>query len=371
MTRLEALILLSSVEGLGIQILRKMLEVFETPEAIVDCREAHPLCEKSGISLELAEKIVQACQSISTAQVLDQCRSQDVSLIHFLDPGYPKNLSAVYDPPILLYLKGRLLPEDDSALALVGSRRASAYGLQIAAKFAAELAEKGITIVSGLASGIDRASHEGALRARGRTLAVLGSGVDVVYPKENQKLYEAVVEQGAVLSEFPLGTEPRPYHFPKRNRIIAGLALGILVVEAGEKSGSLITARLGADEGREIYAVPGRIDNPFSLGTHRLIQEGAKLVTSSDQILEDLYPVLKGYSHNGGLPDAPAETECSNEEKALLDFLGTEPVSPDELAQKLELDSCRILQMLTALETRQKVKRLWGGTFVRSEVYLD
>lgn len=372
MTSLEAVIILSSVEGLGIQLLRKLLLVFQAPEAIFELKDPKQLSEMTGIPLELAERIFEAKQAIIPKKILDESNRQGITLVHFLEESYPKNLSAVYDPPVILYVKGKLLPEDQFAIGIVGSRRSSGYGIQVASRFASELAEKGITIISGLALGIDRAAHEGALRAKGRTIAVLGSGIDVIYPAENRKLFEAIPESGALVSEFPLGVEPRPFHFPKRNRIIAGLSLGVLVVEAGEKSGSLITARLGADEGREIYAIPGRIDNPYSRGVHRLIREGAKLVTSPDEILEDLYPVLKGSCQKEGILSSESENDPTlpKEEATVLNLLGEDALSPDALAEKLPLDSNQILEILTRLEMSQKVKRLWGGRFVKAGVYL-
>jgi len=373
MNSLEALIVLSSVEGLGIQLLRKLVSVFQSPEAIFELNEPRQLSEKAEIPLELAERIYEARLAIIPQKIIDECHQQGVRIVHYLDEEYPKNLSAIYDPPVLLYVKGKLLPEDRFALGIVGARRSSSYGIQVASRFSAELAEKGITIVSGLALGIDRAAHEGALRAKGRTLAVLGSGLDIVYPAENRRLFEMISEQGALISEFPLGTEPRPFNFPKRNRIIAGLSLGILVVEAGQRSGSLITARFGADEGREIYAIPGRIDNPYSSGTHRLIQQGAKLITTPEEIFEDLYPVLRSYcpQKDDEVPkESEHEEELSGEETAILSALNDEPSSPDFLAEKLAIDFNQILEILTRLEMSQKVKRLWGGTFIKTEVYL-
>ncbi|MBI4972056.1 MAG: DNA-protecting protein DprA [Candidatus Omnitrophica bacterium] len=359
MNSLEALIVLSSVDGLGVQHLRKLLSVFRVPEAIFDIQDHRTLSETAAISFELSRRILESRLQVEPRKILDNCYQRGVSPIHFLDEAYPKNLAAIYDPPILLYVKGTLLEEDRFALGVVGSRRASAYGIQVASRFAAELAEKGITIVSGLALGIDRASHEGALRVKGRTIAVLGSGVDVIYPKENRKVYETIIERGAVISESPLGTEPRPFHFPKRNRIIAGLSIGILVVEAGEKSGSLITARLATDEGREVYAIPGRIDSPYSSGTHRLIQEGVMLVTKPDEILEDLYPVLKSTVASAEMP------ELTDEEVSVYNLINDQPGSPDGLSEKLNLDPNQVLQILTRLELQGKVKRLWGGSFVK------
>ncbi len=370
MNSLEALLILSSVEGCGVQQIRKLLGRFSAPEKVFDFQGADDLSRQAEIPPQLAAQILEARENISPGKIIDECRQKGISIRHVLDSEYPANLAQIYDPPIILYVKGCFIPEDKAAIGIVGSRRSTSYGIQTAMRFSSDLAEKGITIVSGLALGIDKAAHEGALRAKGRTVAVLGCGVDVIYPKENRKVYEAICEHGAVISEFPPGIEPRPFHFPKRNRVIAGLALGILVVEAGEKSGSLITARLGMDEGREIYAVPGRIDSPSSAGTHRLIQSGARLVTSPADILEDLYPVLKSaVSAEKSTAHKIQPEDVPDEEAEILSLIGGDSLSPEHLAEKSGLDVLRVLQILTQLELKGWVRREWGGMFAKLEVY--
>ncbi|MCQ9208506.1 MAG: DNA-processing protein DprA [Omnitrophica bacterium] len=211
--------------------------------------------------------------------------------LRITDKDYPANLKHIYDPPATVYLKGELILEDNIAIAIVGSRRATPYGLKNAKSLAFELAARGITVVSGLARGIDSAAHRGALEAKGRTIAVLGSGLNVIYPHENERLAEEIAKSGAVISEFQQDVGPQRYHFPRRNRIISGLSLGVVVVEAAQKSGALITANCALEQGREVFALPGKIDSWTSRGTHDLIKQGAKLVESIEDIIEELEPL--------------------------------------------------------------------------------
>ncbi len=211
--------------------------------------------------------------------------------LSFSDKGYPTNLKYIYDPPPTLYVKGNILPEDNIAIAIIGSRRATYYGLKNAENLSFELAAGGITIISGLARGVDSAAHRGALKAGGRTIAVLGSGLNIIYPPENEKLAREILQCGAVISEFPQGTAPLRQNFPRRNRIISGLSLGVVVVEAAKRSGALITANLALEQGREVFALPGKIDSFTSRGTHDLIKQGAKLVESAEDIIEELEPL--------------------------------------------------------------------------------
>lgn len=211
--------------------------------------------------------------------------------LSLLDKDYPANLKYIYDPPSILYIKGNILPEDTIAVAVVGSRRATYYGLKNAENLGFQLAAGGITIISGLARGVDSAAHRGALKARGRTIAVLGSGLNKIYPRENEELVEEIAQNGAVISEFALDTPPLRQNFPRRNRIISGLSLGVVVVEAAKRSGALITANFALEQGREVFALPGKIDSFTSKGTHDLIKQGAKLVESIEDIIEELEPL--------------------------------------------------------------------------------
>jgi DNA processing protein len=270
-------------------------------------------------------------------------------------------------PPPFLILRGTLAREDGLAMAIVGSRHATPYGLQAAQRLGADLGARGVTVVSGLARGVDTAAHRGALEGGGRTVAVLGSGVDVVYPPENRRLASDIAGAGAVVSQFPMGTPPLAHHFPARNRLIAGLSLGTVVVEAAERSGALITARLAAELGREVYAVPGNISSPGSRGTNALIQDGAKLVQSWEDVVSEwppewrraLRPVEDATPAGDGEPGEPAAS-------ALLAVLGEEPVAVDAVVERSRLPAGQVSAGLVVLELRGLVRRLTGQRYIRS-----
>jgi DNA processing protein len=286
-----------------------------------------------------------------------------VKTLSLKDKEYPQNLRYIYDPPQTIYVKGSLLLEDNLAIAIVGSRQASYYGLKNAESLAFELAAKGITIVSGLARGIDSAAHQGALKAKGRTIAVLGSGLNKIYPPENKKLAEEIAQNGAVLSEFPLDTPPLKENFPRRNRIISGLSLGVVVVEAAQKSGALITASCALEQGREVFALPGKIDSFTSQGTNDLIKQGAKLIQSSQDIVDELEPLrlLSGMpKETQKIPDLPEE------ESKVYQLLSSEPMHIDELLEKSALSQGKLLTALMKLEYKKLIKELPGKRFVKT-----
>jgi DNA processing protein len=284
------------------------------------------------------------------------------------DPEYPALLRPIDMPPPFLLIRGELLQEDGLAVAIVGSRRATPYGIRMSERLGGDLAVRGVTVVSGLARGVDTAAHRGALGAGGRTLAVLGSGVDVVYPPENGRLAAEVARSGAVISQFPMGTAPLPQHFPARNRIIAGLTLGTVVVEAAERSGALITARCAGELGREVYAVPGNVSAPGSQGANALIQDGAKLVQGwEDVVAEWPREWQKALKPSGattrGIEDGPA---VGPDARAILALLGDEPVAADAVAERSGLPSSQVSAGLTALELLGLARRTAGHHFVRS-----
>jgi DNA processing protein len=285
------------------------------------------------------------------------------------DPGYPVLLGAVPSPPPTLFVRGALGDDDALAIAIVGSRRPSPYGLAAAEQLAADLAARGVTIVSGLARGIDTAAHRGALAAGGRTLAVLGSGLDIVYPPENCVLARTIETRGALVSQFAPGVGVRPGHFPARNRTLAGLALGVVVVEAAERSGALITAGFAADLGRETFAVPGRITSPTSVGAHRLIQDGAKLVTCWQDIVSELPEpwrrAVRGPSTPTGEPQAP---ENGTDESRMLELLAPdEPQHIEQIIARAELDPARVATLLVTLELGGWARQLSGQRWVSVE----
>ncbi len=279
-------------------------------------------------------------------------RSEPTDVLHVLDPDYPTLLRDLARPPEPLYIEGRLLPQDAAAVAIVGSRNPTPYGRFIAGKLAGELSGMGITIVSGMARGIDAAAHRSCLDGGGRTIAVLGCGLDVDYPKGNRRIRERIPRQGALLSEFPAGTPPLPSHFPRRNRLISGIALGVVVVEAGTRSGSLITARWALDQGREVMAVPGRIDCPLSAGPLSLLKDGAPPVANGADILEVLN--IKALHCRPSIlpPDPPLTTE-----------LAAGPRHPAEIARTLGWPLPRVMAELTRMELTGAVRKDPGGTY--------
>ena len=291
-------------------------------------------------------------------------------LVLLEDPDYPPLLRAIELPPPFLFVRGELGREDGLAVAIVGSRRGTPYGLRMAERLAADLGARGVTVVSGLARGVDTAAHRGALGAGGRTLAVLGSGVDVVYPPENRRLTTEVAESGAVISQFPMGTAPLPHHFPARNRVIAGLTLGTVVVEAAERSGALITARLAGELGREVYAVPGNVSSPGSLGANALIQDGAKLVQGWEDVVAEWPPewrqALRPLPASGASASRDARGAIEPGERALLALLGDEPLAVDTVVEQSRLPSSQVSAGLMALELRGLVRRIAGQRYVRS-----
>jgi DNA processing protein len=271
---------------LGARAVLRLLEAFQQPAAIL-AATPRDWAARARLTADASTRLLAAI-NVDHTSALARLRQLGIRLLPILDPAYPPRLRAIADPPYVLFVNGELPPAEQPAIAIVGARRASPYGRHVAAELAAGLAQRGIVVISGMALGTDAAAHEGCLRGGGRTIAVLGSGVDVIYPPENTSLYQRIVAQGAVISEAPLGSPPTPKCFPIRNRIISGLALGVVIVEAAEKSGALITAEHALEQGREVFAVPGSVNSPASRGTHRLLREGAKLVESVEDILEEL-----------------------------------------------------------------------------------
>ena len=294
------------------------------------------------------------------------------------DRQYPERLRAIADPPAILYCDGEPMPADSRAIAIVGTRTPTPYGLRVSERLARELSELGFTVISGLARGIDGAAHHGALDAGGRTIAVLGCGLDVVYPPEHARLRAEIVRAGAVVTEFPPGSPPLASHFPRRNRIISGLSLGVVVVEASADSGSLITARCALEQGREVFAVPGPIDAPMSRGPHGLLKQGAKLVDTIDDIVEELLPQLeatlaavplrslRNRDARSLTADKPGLSPgLSDDEKIVYAVIGNEPQSIDALIEKAGLSSAAVAGALLGLELKEAVRALPGQRYYR------
>jgi len=312
------------------------------------------------ISQEMVTGFILGRKKIKYREEYERINKLGIKIISIIDNRYPKRLKNLFYPPPLLYVRGNL-EEKKLALAVVGARRASLYGKKVAQNLALQLSNNGIQIISGLARGIDACGHSGALMGTGGTIAALGSGVDVVYPRENTSLYHKIINsgRGAVVSEFPLGTQPLRHHFPIRNRIISGLSDGVLVIEAGEKSGSLITAEFALEQGKEVFAVPGPMGNPLYKGSHRLIKDGAKLVDDIEDILEEFGQMCLFKNEQQSL-----EMKVNETEKRVLGTLGLEPVSIDEIAVNTKLSIKTIISILSVLEIKGLVKQIAGRKFI-------
>jgi DNA processing protein len=316
---------------------------------------------QAGVAPEVAASVARAAERVP-AQLAALARIGG-RVLAWSDADYPAVLRHIPDPPLALMVRGDLPGDDEIAIAVVGTRRATSYGRRVAEELARDLAAAGVTVVSGLATGIDAAAHRGALEAGGRTVAVLGTGVDDVYPSWHRELAAAIVGQGALVSEFACGTAPLAFHFPRRNRLISGLTRGTIVVEAAEKSGSLITARYALEQGREVFAVPGPLGPVAHRGPHRLIREGARLVTCADDVLAELAPALR--HRLAARRKAAAEAVLTLPERRLLDALGTADAHVDDVIRAAALAPAAALETLLALELRGLVRQLPGKRFRR------
>ena len=362
MTDTEACIALNMVPEMGPVRLRKLLETFESADRVLGAKAAQ-LRAVGGIPAELADAVANWEKHVDLSAELQRIAEFGAKVITKESPKYPRELRTIYNPPIVLYVWGNLEERDHRAIGVVGSRKTSHYGLESAKKLSYQLAYAGLTVVSGLARGIDTAAHQAALAAKGRTVAVIGSGLMDLYPPENLALAEKIRESGAVVSEFPMQFPPSPQTFPYRNRIVAGWGAGVLVVEAGLKSGALITANQALEHGRSVYAVPGPIDRPTSMGTNRLIQQGAKLVTCAADILDDLqflFPVKEMPK-----PSQAPGVALLPEEKSVLDALRDGEVTLDQIVTDSGLPTPKVTSTLFSLEMKRLVKQLPGQRFVR------
>jgi DNA processing protein len=356
---------LALIPGVGPRTRRVLLDRFGSAEAALRAAPSE-LRECQGIGPKLTEKIVRARDSIDAEGEIAWCRRSGVTILLEGTPGYPSYLTQLPDPPGVLFVRGEIKPQDGMAIAIVGTRHPTPYGLRQAERLAASLARAGLTIVSGLARGIDAAAHRGALSAQGRTIAVLGSGVSNIYPPEHVALADDVARQGAVVSESPPRSEPLPGSFPQRNRIISGMSLGVIVVEAGESSGALITARHAMEQGREVFAVPGRIDDRASHGCHKLIRDGARLLQSPDDVLEELGPLFTPTKRDDGqVVHHPAELLLNDVERQVLSAIGGEATSIDEVVRSTGLGVPQVLSTVSVLEVRRVIRRLSGTMVTR------
>ena len=355
-------IALRLVRGVGNVTYRQLLDRFASPHKIL--RTSPAILTEAGISARIAQAIAAFDQWKEVEAELEQLARLNARLVTQTDTEYPERLRQIHDPPPFLYIRGSFAPQDDLAIAIVGARTASTYGRKMARELAHELAGCGVCVVSGLARGIDSEAHQASLEAGGRTIAVLGSGLDVVYPREHIALAERIAETGAVVSEFSFGSQPEAGNFPYRNRVISGISLGTVVVEATEKSGSLITAQCALDQNREVFAVPGPVTASRSRGPHRLIKDGAKLVESIDDILSEIAPALartdRAEKNETSAPVVPLEPD----EERLFQLFPEEAVQVDTLITGSGLEPARVLEVLLGLELKGIVTQLPGMSFI-------
>jgi DNA processing protein len=363
----EALVALNLIEGVGPIRVRQLLEHFGDAPAILQAPKQR-LLQARNIGEETADAIAHWEKNIDLAAELKRITDSGCRIVTQVEAEYPELLRQIYDPPIVLYVKGELLPKDKNAVAMVGSRMTTHYGIEAARKLAYQLAYVGVTVVSGGARGIDSAAHQGALSAKGRTIAVLGTGINLVTPPENAELFERIAASGAVITQFPFNRPPDKQSFPIRNRIVAGMTLGTVVVEANMTSGALITANFATEYGRQVFAVPGRIDSPRSKGCHELIKKGAKLCESAEDILSEFEYLFPASNR----PPSPNETgvlpaiELSQNEQRVYDTLNHEELSIDEVIRNSALPSSAVSVALLGLEMKRLIRQLPGKLFVKN-----
>lgn len=348
--------------GVGLDKARKLLSVFGLPSHIFKA-------DFSALSQVVPERVAMTLTKDVTDEIVAQiertrlwCENPNNYVLTLADEAYPKALLEIADPPILIYVKGRVELLSTPSVAVVGSRNATAQGIANAEKFSEALSHAGLTISSGMAAGIDAAAHQGGLRGPGSTVAVIGTGADIVYPARNRGLAHLIADNGCIVSEYPLGMPAIAGNFPRRNRIISGLAKGVLVIEAAAKSGSLITARMAAEQGRDVFAIPGSIHSPLSKGCHQLIKQGAKLVDSAQDILEEL--CINSYIASTESPDAELNSEPESEDW-LLTALGYDPVHIDILVERTGCDIGSLTGQLLQRELEGKLENLSGGMVKR------
>jgi len=338
----------------------QLLEVFESAEAILGATDQQ-LNEVNGITPAHTKKLRAAQQQVNLAELHQKCAEHQLNVLTITDEGYPALLKEIDDAPPVLFVQGGFTKADELALAVVGTRKCTPYGRTVARELATNLAQRGFTIVSGLAIGIDGEAHEAALEAGGRTIAVLACGADITYPSQHRQLREQVAQSGAVITECPFGTPPTRERFPMRNRLISGLSLGTVVVEAPSKSGALITAGLAGEQGREVFAVPGDINSPTSRGCHGLIKDGAQLVEVPEDVVDGLGIMLRAVPAR----EQRREVELHGDEETVYQALSHQPQHADAIAESCEISPAQVTSALMLLEVKGLVRRFAGNTYVR------
>jgi DNA processing protein len=353
---------LTRIKGLGCISFKKLASHFADPTESLSATAAE-LSEIEGLDRNVIEGLLAFTQWDEVEREVRRADQAGVKIIPFSSTSYPTRLRTIADPPPYLYVKGEIRAEDDKAVAVIGTRSASHYGRRVAGDLCRGLASLGFTVISGMARGIDGVAHDSALNAGGRTIAVLGSGVDRAYPPEHQNLYHRISQNGAVISELPIGARPLAFNFPARNRLISGLAIGVVVVEATEKSGSLITAALAVEQGREVFAVPGEVGSSRSRGAHRLIRQGAKLVETVEDILEEIAPQLIAPNGRAAMSSRTLPVDTQPETRKIFDLLQERPLHIDEVIEASGLLTSRVSQILLELELQGFLKQLPGNRY--------
>ena len=364
---LVALVALSLASGIGPKLQSALLGQFGTACEVLS-QPKDVLLTVNGIGPKTAASIINPGLLDEARVLLAECHALQVDVLDQKHRDYPQRLREICDSPTVLYQKGVLLPQDELAIGIVGSRRCTAYGRRQAERMAASLSRAGFTIVSGLARGIDAAAHRGALKAGGRTLAIMASGVKTIYPPEHKDLAEEISQQGALLSEMPLDQRPLPGLFPQRNRIISGICLGVIVIEATRNSGALYTARHALEQGREVFALPGPVDSLASEGCHDLIRDGVTLVRHVDDVLSELGPLPMPSTQSATVTiHSPRELALTAQETEVLNHITSQPSGIDEILRACNLESSRVLATLTMLEMRRLIRRQPGNSYVRHD----
>ena len=360
---------LTLTPGLAARLCARLLREFGSPECVFQASLKR--LEACGLPAAVAQAVFKKVAFARAEKELAAVRRVGAKLLNHTEPAYPQALLQIYDPPVLLYVRGDADCLNVPMVSIVGTRRPTLYGTQMAERLARDLSARGIAILSGLARGIDSIAHQGVMAVNGQAVGVLGTGIDVCYPKENKKLYEKVLERGAILSEFPIGTHPAPENFPVRNRIVAGMPLGVVVVEGAQYSGSLITARLAMEFGREVFGVPGNVTQPVSFAPNQLIKQGAKLVTNGDDVVEELpTPVraaLSSVQPDAGQANLLVTASLEPSQKKLYELLSAEePRHIDDIVESSGLNSSEVLATLFELEMKGIVRQLPGKQFTKS-----
>jgi DNA processing protein len=359
---------LSLTPGLASRLSARLLRRFDSPDGVFRASlaelEACHLPASVAQAVFKKEAFKRAEKELAAVRRIAGCL-----LLNWTEPEYPQTLLQIYDPPVMLYVRGEPQILNLPSISIVGTRKPTLYGSQLAERLGRDLAARGLVIVSGMARGIDAIGHQGAMAANGRAIGILGTGIDVCYPKENKKLYEKVLERGAIITEFPIGTHPAPENFPVRNRIVAGMPLGVIVVEGAQYSGSLITARLAMEFGREVFGVPGNVTQPVSFAPNQLIKQGAKLVTCAEDVIEELPTPVRAMLVQAEQPEAEQRNlllaaSLNNSEKKLYELLSAEETRHiDDIVERSGLNSSVVLATLFDLEMKGIIRQLPGKQF--------